>query len=149
VQLTAKIPDQAWLLEIDRGKLHVRLQIRSRFLEKRIGRKKPRDERRNDKSNCKIDGGGCKSAISEETCRVFRGQPASKQKGKQRKRRQGVMRQLGFDEREDDENDRDTGDKVAVDLIACVVAGAADTGRLPSPQLSDQPRQFDRPRKKT
>ena len=76
----AKIPDKAWLLEIDRTKLHVRLQIDSRLLEKLLGREKPGHERRNDNGNRKINRSRCKSAVLEKMRRVFRGQPASKQK---------------------------------------------------------------------
>ena len=118
---TAKIPDKAWLVEIDCAKFHVWTQVVARFLEKLICREKPGDKRRNDKSNCKIGRSRCQNAIPEETRRVFRGQPASKQKGEQRKRRQGVMRQLGFYERENDENDRNANDKVIIDFIPVVV----------------------------
>ena len=119
---TAKVPDKAWLLEIDRTKLNVRLQIDSRLLEKLMGREKPGDERGSDNGNCKISRNRYKSAVPEKICRVFRGEPASKQKRQQRKRRQRVMRQLGFDERENDENNRDAREKIFIDLIL-VVAG--------------------------
>ena len=74
--------------------------------------------------------------------RVFRGQPASKQKRQQRKRRQRVMRQLGFDERENDENNRGADDKVIVDFIP-VVAGiglsAVALAKADDPGLSFSP----------
>ena len=86
-----------------------------------MGRENPGDERGNDNGNCEINRSRCKSAVPEKMCRVFRGETASKQKREQRKRRQGVMRQLGFYERENDENDRNANDKVIVDFIGVVV----------------------------
>src|SRR5439155_8944126 len=79
------------------------------------------------------------------------------QKREQRKRRQGVMRQLGSYERENDENDRNANDQIIVDFVPAVAgiclsavawAKADDPGLFLAPQLPNQPRQLDRPRKK-
>src|SRR5215475_6641555 len=48
----AKIPNQTWLLELGRGKLHLRLQRRPRHLKKLIRGEKPRHHRRNCEGNC-------------------------------------------------------------------------------------------------
>ena len=60
------------------------------------------------------------------------------------------MGQLGLYERENNENDRGTRDKVAVDLIppALVPHLWGGRGLLFSPQFPYQPWQFDRPREK-
>src|SRR4030095_11623384 len=48
----AKIPDQTWLLELDRSKLHIRLQRRVRHLKELICGKEPRHHRREGERNC-------------------------------------------------------------------------------------------------
>src|SRR6266511_229071 len=56
-----KIPDQTWLLELDRSKLHVRLQRVARHLEELIRGEKPRHhwrkcERNRDPNTCSNHG---------------------------------------------------------------------------------------------
>src|SRR5438094_782787 len=48
----AKIPDQTWLLELDRSKLHVRLQRRARHLKELIRGEKPLHHRGDREGNC-------------------------------------------------------------------------------------------------
>ena len=47
----AKIPNQTWLLELDRSKLHVRLQRRARHLKELIRWEKPRHHWRDHDGN--------------------------------------------------------------------------------------------------
>src|SRR5207247_8696324 len=100
--------------------------------------KESSNDRWNDKGDREIDRSRCKRAAPEESsCRLFRGQFACEQKREQGKGWQRVMRQLRFDEREDNEDDRRPGQKVVIDLVP------------PLPKLLGQPWYFDRPGHKT
>src|SRR5205823_9288082 len=55
----AKIPDQTWLLELYRSKLHVRLQRFTRYLKELIRREKPRQHRRNHERDRNPDTRNC------------------------------------------------------------------------------------------
>src|SRR5205823_13644492 len=57
--LGAKIPDQTWLLELYRSKLHVRLQRFTRYLKELIRREKPRQHRRNHERDRNPDTRNC------------------------------------------------------------------------------------------
>ena len=65
----AKIPDQTWLLEFDRSKLHVRLQRRARHLKELIRGEKPRHHLRHHEGNCdphtrSCDRDGCEQGAA-------------------------------------------------------------------------------------
>src|SRR5207253_7078301 len=106
----AKIPDQAWLFELDGRKLHVRLQICVGFLEKLIRGKKLRDERGNDERDCNPQGRRGDSDVSKQgasisnRCGFVPAPVPRKQEREQRKSRQGVMRQLRANQRKDSKN---------------------------------------------
>ena len=92
----AKIPDQTWLLELDRSKLHVRLQRRARHLKELIRGEKPRHHWRHHEGNCdphtrSCDRDGCEQGAAAFNRRSLVPMPRE-QKRKQRKRRQRVMR---------------------------------------------------------
>src|SRR5207249_2913462 len=119
-------------------KLHVRLQIPPRFLEKLIGREKPGDQSGNDQSDgeittCCRDG----DAFERRPGYPFLRRPMAREQERQQwKCWESVMRQLGLYQREDDEDDRDARNKIIVDLVPA------------SPRFPRQPGKFDRPRKK-
>ena len=146
----AKIPNQTWFLELDRGKLRVRLQIRVRFAKKLVGGKKPRNEWGNHQSNRDTDTRRAGSDGSERGAVICSGRGSlpmpRKQEREQRKGRQGIMGQLSANQCEDHKNDRDACQQIVVDFVPAV-AGIAHSGLLLSPQLPNQPRQLDRPGK--
>ena len=99
----AKIPDQTWLLELDRSKLHVRLQRLARHLKELIRGEKPRHDWRYHEGNCdphtrSCDRDGCELEAAAFSRRRRSGDRRSlrpmarEQKRKQRKRRQRVVR---------------------------------------------------------
>src|SRR6266480_1809069 len=92
----AKIPDQTWLLELDRGKLHVRLQRRARHLKELIRGEKPRHHCRNHEGNCNPHTRSCDRNSGKQRAAAFNYHsliPMSReQKRKQRKGRQRVVR---------------------------------------------------------
>ena len=92
----AKIPDQTWLLELDRSKLHVRLQRRARHLKELIRGEKPRHhwrhhEGKSDPHTRSRDRDGCEQGAAAFNRRSLVPMPRE-QKRKQRKRRQRVVR---------------------------------------------------------
>ena len=92
----AKIPNQTWLLELDRSKLHLRLQRRARHLKELIRGEKPRHHWRDHEGKCdphtrSCDRDGCEQGAAAFNCRSLIPMPRE-QKRKQRKRRQRVVR---------------------------------------------------------
>src|SRR5438128_1066458 len=107
VHAAAKIPNQTRLIEADRAEFHTWSQVIAGVTEKLIHGKESDNDRWNDQSDREIDRGRYKCAAPEKSsCRLFRGQFACEQKREQGKGWQRVMRQLRFDEREDNEDDR-------------------------------------------
>ena len=134
--------------------MHVRLQICVGFPEKLIRGKKLRDEWGNDERDCNPQGRRSNGDASKQgtsisnRCGFVPTPVPRKQEREQRKSRQGVMRQLRANQRKDNKNDPDACQKISVDHFPAV-AGGAEPGLFISPQSADQPRQFDRPGKKT
>src|SRR5437773_3693428 len=118
VHAAAKIPNQTRLTEADRAQFHTWSQVIAGVTEKLIHGKESGNDRWNDKSDREIDRNRCKRAAPEKSSRrLFRGQFAREQQREQGKGWQRVMRQLRFDEREDNEDDRRPGKKVVIDLV--------------------------------
>src|SRR5437667_3837185 len=91
----AKIPDQTWFLELDRSKLHVRLQRRTRHLKELIRGEKPRHHWRHHEGNCNPHTRSCdrgsKEGAAAFNCHSLIPMPRE-QKRKQRNGRQRVVR---------------------------------------------------------
>src|SRR2546423_6380493 len=134
VDARAKIPDQTRFMKVEGCKFHLRFQITSRLLIKLRSREKWRGERRDKESNDEIDRRGYECASFQKLRLVD--QMSREQKRKQRKGWKRIMRQLCFDQSEDDENNSDAAEKVDVDLVPA------------APKFFCERRQFDRPRKK-
>src|SRR4029077_17376231 len=67
----AKIPDQTWLLELNRSKLHVRLQRLARHLKELIRGEKPRHDLRHHEGNCDPHTCSCDRDASEQGAAAF------------------------------------------------------------------------------
>src|SRR5205085_3731954 len=114
--LRPKIPNQTRLLEINPAEFRFRSQLFFCLPKKLRGWKKSGGDRRDEKRNEEIDRRCC-CGTSFQKLRAI-DQVPREQKRKQRKGRKRVMRQLCFDQGEDDKNNPGAGEKVDVDLFA-------------------------------
>ena len=92
----AKIPNQTWFLELDRSKLHPRLQRRARYLKELIRGEKSRHHWRDREGKCdprtrSYDRDGSEHGAAAFNCRSLIPMPCQ-QKREQRKCRQRIVR---------------------------------------------------------
>src|SRR6266446_4598938 len=110
-----EIPNQARFLKIDRAEFHFWSQLLSSF-SKKLGRwKKLRREWRRKQRERKIKTDRESRGAFQKT---FALDVSRSQQREQRKRQQCVMRQLRFDQSEDDEDNSSAAEQINVELVA-------------------------------
>src|SRR5436190_14746774 len=137
VATAAKIPDDARLGVIDVREIHLRPEIVARKLVEFRGRK-----RRGEKRECDERGGergdrGTDRGTLREPFGAYFEKMARQEKREQRKRRERVVRQLGFYQAHNDEHNQDARDEVVVGRVAF------------PPKKLRQARKLHRPREET
>src|SRR5207244_5519482 len=117
--LATKIPDQTRCIEVIGREIHFRLQVWLGLTKQGCGWEVRRDEWKADERNGEADrGGGNCDAAKEAHCGPAFEPMSRKQQREERKGRQGVVKQFGLHEREDNKNNRAAGEKIDIEKVA-------------------------------
>src|SRR5439155_22306481 len=115
----AEIPNEAWRIEIRGGKIHLRLQIWLCLFEQRRRREIRRDERKADERDRQPDARSCGGPAAQCALRHATVDPMARQQERQeRKRRQDVVRELRFHERDNKEQNSCATDEEKIERVA-------------------------------